>query len=880
MTRSLTCLSALAALLGSLAAPAPAAQTDRPLFDAPVVAFDQLTRIEALLDLDADGHLDLLDWYYTTSTKDEIAIRGWINDGLGDFTPAWELLQPLDQNGELDHATGTGDVDGDGRDDFAIAHRSQLLVFKSNGAAAPTPWAALTQATPILDMELADFDADGLADVALLDGADVLRILLNGGQNQPLTESWSTVLASHSGDIRLIEADGDGLPDLMTARAHKVDMHVIVGGVRSQLLVHHHGIGPIDMHHSPQGDVDGDGDLDVVIFGEFVYRVLYRDGPSTWSFGPIDVGGPATHLADLDGDGAADGVCCSSSGGGGSGHGNKTASIYEIAMNDGTGVFADAFEMQGHGARHLAGAADIDADGDVDLVAGRSIYFAPGPITGEIHPVVEIPSFGALRPLIHDVDGDGDPDFMWDLDGLRENVGDGRLVTADVAADLPPTPLPGAQYAWAGPGLAGDWDGDGDQDLLLAWVEIVSQAPPFPDLHVFQSMRLLVNNGGGLLTDAGDATTPGLDMRSSSTCSYKQVGLAVDLDEDGDEDYISGGCTSYFWFNDGSGGFTQGAPAGGVPDQALDLDGDGHLDLVRGSTWVQVAYGFGDGSFAPYANLPVNPANWLTYGLGDLNDDGLVDVVGINPFDVLIFGWNLGNRVFTPDETQLLGFPPDPSGSPIVRVADVDADGLDDLLYGWAWGTYEATNIFVQLPGGAGFDDPVMQMVRPTGFVDVDGDGDLDGIGERIYRSLAFDGPGAGARAQYGPGMVEPPGVAFRAPVLGATGPFRQGETVVLRMSGMPVGAVGLMTVGFGDGTLPNLPWGNTHILNWPWALQFLVPVFGGDLGVPNGGVVALPFTVDAVTATAPPLHLQCFFDDTSVPSGFTATDGLMLDFD
>ena len=84
-----------------------------------------------------------------------------------------------------------------------------------------------------------------------------------------------------------------------------------------------------------------------------------------------------------------DGAGCGGGGGGGpTSTPNVVLSDFQISLNDGTGAFDSSFKIAGLGAEHIAGAADLDADGDVDLVAGRVVYYPREPITGPVHPPV------------------------------------------------------------------------------------------------------------------------------------------------------------------------------------------------------------------------------------------------------------------------------------------------------------------------------------------------------------------------------------------------------------------------------------------------------------------------------------------------------------
>src|SRR5262249_26477815 len=156
---------------------------------------------------------------------------------------------------------------------------------------------------------------------------------------------------------------------------------------------------------------------------------------------------------------------------------------FQISLNHG-GVLGPTFSIPGKGSVQLGGIADIDGDGDKDIVAGACVFFARGPIVAPPCPPTGIyggttASITDLRDDLCDLDRDGDPDFAFGREGKGVNDGSGAL------AWLPnPLPLPANTQAgtWT---FRGDFDGDGAPDLVV---------PLFQLDFTFAHMRLLRNN--------------------------------------------------------------------------------------------------------------------------------------------------------------------------------------------------------------------------------------------------------------------------------------------------------------------------------------------------------------------------------------------------
>ncbi len=851
------------------------AQQSAARYDAPVVVADEFHRFEYLLDLNGDGFMDALDWWFREDDKDDMTITGWINDQNGELVETWTLVETVNAPSSPQYATAVGDLDNDGLDDFAISVQSTVRFYTSNGATVPSPYATLNHNSTITGMLLADLNGDDLDDLALTDSSNV-RLFLNPGANLSFTLSDS-FFASFAEGVFPCEVNGDGEADLMTIRGTLIDMHVIENGVRTSVTGISHGMGTSDDNHPVYGDIDNDGDGDVVTFQLGDYVVFRRTGPATFVTETQQVGGPATDLADVDGDGVLDGVCC-----GGSGDGferNVWESHFEIALNDGSGAFAPSFRIQAIGAHHIAGVSDLDNDGDADLVAGRVVYYSDGPLDGAPQPLLTQDETSLNERHVADLDGDGDPDFQFGTESAQRNMGDGSLI--DFTPTIPDPPLPGGpptNHRFEGPGYAGDFDGDGDADLLTTWISGGLFQP------TFQGMRLLVNNGAGQLFDAGDPAG-GLNM-NLGIWDDPAGAVIEDLDADGDVDFIATselGASTTLWLNDGSGSFTLGQAFVGERFQHIaDLDGDNVPDLVL-SSGLEPTFrlGLGAGAFGAVTTLTASIMDNVrdVVAVGDMDDDGDVDIAAIKDSnDSPVFYWNDGAANFTADTTQLSAYDVHTNSTlKIMHAVDVNGDGRDDVIMFPVEYAFNSSYIFIKKAGQAGWEDPIIQTIAPTGFVDVDGDGDDDIIMDRIVPSLLHVQPDAGYRLQYGEGVD--PQFGGTTPVLGARGPFRVGETVQIRMTGMPAGAIGLMGVSFDASELPNTPWLGINGLNWPWVFYFFLPPAPGDGTMFGGGFLTLPYTVDPVVATAGKLYHQAYFADSDAPFNRTATNGLIIEY-
>jgi len=890
----LAALGAPAALL--LALPASlAAQLGKDFDSASYVSDADHGEFRARGDFNNDGHEDLV---HTTNWLDWSGVTIFLGDGTGKFTPQAE--HPFDTASGYDFAEtapAVGDFDGDGNLDFATERRKivvggDLLVLFGDGAGGFSGQALVPFGQSVITLYAGESGDGDAADELLVKYSDasfqrgMAWVNWNGsGFSQSPTLPLGG--AADPNDLfveSLGDVDGDGDDDVVgtsTSPHALVRLFPTVGGVPTYGSTFPVPAAMQNVNHRIKAaDADGDGDVDLIHLkmdtsdvGPWVQT--YENVAGSLVQRPAQsVPTPATgwfqpHNLRL-GDWNGDGWLDLFS---------QNIQV-DIVRSNGDWTFSEGVELSAMTQSPGAGAFDVDGDGHTDYVGGRTIQWGDGTFDA---PVPATSVGGGTFPDEYvplDLDGDGDVDLAGGPTGARSvNDGSGAFTyesgTGSLFSTFFPAP-PAAGFSYGHAVAFADFTGDGRPDYL---VQMLFNFGGFPS---FVEMRMLAGDATGHFVDVGVAA-PALVQIAKAGAAPDEHWETADADGDGDLDLLENGG---WWRNNGS-GYLEAfvATANGRLFDANDVDGDGDVDLLArtvlgGTGELALLRNDGTGAYAPevLGMLSGDPLARFV----DLDEDGDADVAAADPDGKqLLVAQNQGAS-FDAAVTIEARVP----NLRMLGVADANGDGVTDLLtlrlmdQGVPFGFLLATQ-YVRT--GPGLDYAIAEECLPTsvlgggfsGFLDVDFDGDLDLAGKNVRKNGSVTPSESGLVQQFGAGI---PGTGDVVPLLGAKGPptstHSGSEIRLVRAVG---GGMMWFTFGLNEVAAADLPLPGMTLYVAGGALLGPFPL-GGAPGQAGAGSFELPLPKIPALAGLVVVH-QMFVLDAASPSGGTSTNGLRLTY-
>jgi len=691
-------------------------------------------------DLDTDGRIDLI----AASREDGQIIWHRHLGGLR-FTPRLLTVAPgtymvvpadINRDGKTDvvavavgalapsAAGATGDV--------PAANDGAVFWLKNNLPASATftrQEIAGGLAYPVA-VHAADVDSDGDPDV-LITTRDANQVLLfeNSGSgdvpafgSRVIDGGLDGAVAVYTGDL-----DSDGKLDILAAgeNGNQITWYRNNGARPAGFERRFIRNGPVpdptlDYAKSVHaGDVDGDGDGDV-IFGSEQENVIgwYENQNRGGSWVEHVLATDADHAkfvtsSDIDRDGDLDILAASSD--------NYTVEYFENDGNAAPSFTRRLITNMAVGARSVH-AADFDSDGDIDIAtASRSDNQVVLYVNTSIHrsAVLEgeriVTTYSQTRSVAAaDIDDDGRPDIVSTANNVvawHRNLGGSPPNFAPTVID---NGFQGGRWV-----TTGDLDSDGDIDIVAA------DRTTHRIVAYFNQLRQAGSVSFAAQVVAADA------MR------VRDVNVA-DLDKDGDMDLYSAsdGDNTVAWYEniDGAGRAFAKRIVSQVVDYprstyAADVDGDGWLDLLsasaqddsltffrqtsRGVFSQETIYNLADGAQFVYAD--------------DIDGDNDIDLLLSSELDNTI-AW-FANRLRAGRGFERFVVSNTAAGVHAAITADMDGDGDKDII-----AANEYADRIVWYENGGGFTptfterliSPFTDVAHGIFTADLDTDGDID----------------------------------------------------------------------------------------------------------------------------------------------------------
>ncbi|MCG6927484.1 MAG: VCBS repeat-containing protein, partial [Acidobacteria bacterium] len=344
-----------------------------------------------------------------------------------------------------------GDFDGDGDPDVAISRRetATLYWYETRPGAEGWEWARHPASTPedpalrkgledSLGAAVLDVDGDGWLDVA------VNRVWFENPGTLERTPDAPWPAHPYGGgrhDVTAADIDGDGRPDLLTSDGTSVRWYDTSADLEETVVAD-----GLELHGATAprgfGDLDGDGDADVVVTGQWFENPGTGQGPWTpheWPHRGVPRASYGASMrswiVDLNGDGRQDIVYsdCDT----GYGHVYWVENLGQDRWE--RHPLEDPPGSADTGSFHSLAVADLDRDGDLDVFAGEQ----EDPDTYMVKD--------GLQPM--KPQGLEERGVVWENEGIP---GSPRFTPRVIHQGRP---------GWHDTALV-DFDGDGDLDLI------------------------------------------------------------------------------------------------------------------------------------------------------------------------------------------------------------------------------------------------------------------------------------------------------------------------------------------------------------------------------------------------------------------------------
>lgn len=520
-------------------------------------------------DIDNDGDQDIITANVAQSN------RVYLNNGSGTYTDSGQTLGSTTTDS---YSVTVGDVDGDNDIDIVIGNKSDQAneLFLNNGSGIFTVSTQSLGNDLAIDLALFDIDGDEDLDLLVVNSSRPNQVFFNTGSGifdnsgQLLQQSSVTGATTN---IAVGDLDQDGDLDFIEARDNLV---TDVGWINSSkfrvnFVDSSQNIGSNDTQGIAVGDLNGDGFYDLFTANSNQPNLVwfsddkFQFTDSNQALGNSD--STSVVLGDIDNDGDLDAIV-----------GNK-AQANKVWRNNGSGVFSEIQDLGTFATAALV-LSDIDNDDDLDLITANAgtanrVYLnnGSGVFTNDTSQTgLAAVTNVTLALVVGDLNGDNAPDLVTGNTGSNSivwyNDGNGIFTQAKTLSILTSRSL-----------ALGDVDDDGDLDVLSGnfgnnqiwlngtntYIDLTTTtgknttAIALVDIENDGDLDLLETNLGSpgdinrlSLSRGTTSFTLPQDITATETTATTSMAI-VDLDSDGDLDYITGNSgiePNRVWLND------------------------------------------------------------------------------------------------------------------------------------------------------------------------------------------------------------------------------------------------------------------------------------------------------------------------------------------
>ncbi|NOQ71839.1 MAG: T9SS type A sorting domain-containing protein [Crocinitomix sp.] len=496
-------------------------------FSTPIIVTDLAEGISEilLLDFDEDGDIDILN---SSEILEEVA---WYeNDGTAVFAAKEVVTEvPL----EASHLA-IADFNDDGEQDLLIICPNAIYWMEKIGIGLYDEITFYTFTSAyghlIENLTVADVDGSGSDDILLgmhdVWGVDAYfysyqdAVVLLSNEGGVFEDFRLAPTISHVNDIALADINEDGILDVVAA-SNSGEGVIYFPGLGDELYDEPVVVAEDEetIYHVEVGDLDGDGDIDIV-YADGYYPLVYLSWSENLGLGVFDesvelMSGDfilSMTLADTDTDGDLDIYI----------RGGSPVSWIE---NTGSGTFAEFEEVEIASTIGRLNFFDMDDDGDLDLLTAYypdNIAWVEntGGVFGDEHIIATggLDDYFPTQLIMRDMDDDGDNDLITNARFYKkiryfENIDGSYEAGVNLITALDTLNQIGVE----------DFDLDGDYDIV--------------SLDIYGKVQTYENSGD--LT----FSAPYLEHDYPFTASQHYLEI-IDADDDGDLDFFN--CSKEF----------------------------------------------------------------------------------------------------------------------------------------------------------------------------------------------------------------------------------------------------------------------------------------------------------------------------------------------